>query len=311
MTGPVAAVVISPLIPPPTTAGLARGATRTKAKLIGDAMFSTVLFVATLVAVVSLGLLLLTIYQRGWARLAADPWAFVTNFVSRRPARAGVKAALVGSVYLMGLTALFSFPIGVGAAIYLEEFAPKNRLTNFIEANIANLAGVPSVVYGILGLGVFVRFFRLGEVLLVGGLTLGVMSLPVIVIASREAIRAVPSSIRQGAYGLGATKLQAARSLVLPAAFPGILTGTILALSRAIGETAPLLVVGAAVSIFRNPSGVGDRFSALPVLIYNWTGRPQAAFANAAAAAIIVLLAVLLAMNTVALFLRNRFSSRW
>ncbi len=276
-----------------------------------DAAFAGVLFAGTLVGVLVLAVLLLEIYQSGWDRLAADPWGFVTNFVSRVAPRAGIKAALVGSVYLMGLVALFSFPIGVGAAIYLEELAPRNRLAGFVEANIANLAGVPSVVYGILGLGVFVRFMQLGPSLLAGALTLSVMSLPVIIIAAREAIRAVPSSVRLGAYALGATRLQTVWGQVLPAALPGTLTGAILALSRAIGETAPLLVIGAAVSIFSVPEGVNDRFSALPLLIFNWTGRPQAAFAEAAAAASIVLLAVLLAMNAVAIFVRNRYATRW
>ncbi len=269
----------------PRTAALSRGTTRRSLGLALDGVFATTLFLGTFLGVMALGLLLWTIYDRGWDRLAADPGAFLGQFVSRFPARAGVKAALYGTLWLMGLTALFSFPIGVGAAVYLEEFAPRNRLTNFIEANIANLAGVPSVVYGILGLGIFVCFLDMGPSLLAGGLTLAVMSLPVIVIAARESLRAVPESIRLAAYALGATKWQTVRHHVLPAALPGTMTGVILSLSRAIGETAPLLVVGAAVSIFNTPDSVGDRFSALPVLIFNWTGRPQPAFAAAAAAA--------------------------
>lgn len=290
---------------------LKRGTTRRVGQLVLDAAFAWLLFVGTLLAVLVLFVLLLQIFDTGWDRLAADPIGFLTNFVSRLPRRAGIKAALVGSIYLMGLVALISFPIGLGAALYLEELAPRNRLANFVEANIANLAGVPSVVYGILGLGVFVRFASMGPSLLAGALTLSVMSLPVIIIAAREAIRAVPSSIRLGAYALGATKLQTVWTQVLPAALPGTLTGAILALSRAIGETAPLLVIGAAVSIFSVPQGLDDQFSALPLLIFNWTGRPQAAFAEAAAAASIVLLAVLLAMNAVAIFLRNRYATRW
>jgi phosphate transport system permease protein len=290
---------------------LRKGTTRRTGQLVFDAAFAWVLFVGTLLAVLVLGVLLLEVFRTGWDRLAADPMGFLTNFVSRIPRRAGIKAALVGSVYLMGLVAVIAFPIGLGAALYLEELAPRGRLANFVEANIANLAGVPSVVYGILGLGVFVRFAAMGPSLLAGALTLSVMSLPVIVIAAREAIRAVPSSIRLGAYALGATKLQTMWTQVLPAALPGTLTGAILALSRAIGETAPLLVIGAAVSIFSIPQGVNDQFSALPLLIFNWTGRPQAAFAEAAAAASIVLLAVLLAMNAVAIFLRNRYATRW
>ena len=292
-------------------AGLDRGASRTRLSLVLDAVAGFTLFLGTFLGVVALGLLLVTIYDRGWDRLAADPGAFFGNFVSRFPARAGIKAALYGTVWLMGLTALFSFPVGVGAAVYLEEFAPRNRLTQLVEANIANLAGVPSVVYGILGLGVFVRFLEMGPSLLAGGLTLGVMSLPVIIIAARESLRAVPESVRLAAYALGATKWQAVRYHVLPAAMPGTMTGVILSLSRAIGETAPLLVIGAAVSIFNTPDDVRDPFSALPVLIFNWTSRPQPAFAEAAAAASIVLLAMLLAMNAVAIFVRNRFSTRW
>jgi len=290
---------------------LRRGASRTAVKVVLDAVFALLLFAGTLAGVIALGVLLFTIIDHGWARLASDPGAFLSSYVSRLPARAGIKAGLVGSIWLMVLTALFCFPIGLGAAIYLEEFAPKNRVTDFVETNIANLAGVPSVVYGLLGLGVFVRFFRFGPSLLAGSLTLATMSLPVIIVAAREAIRAVPQSIRLGAYALGATKWQAVRSQVLPAALPGTLTGTILALSRAIGETAPILVIGLPVVIFTLPASPLDQASALPLLIFNWTSRPQPAFAEAAAAASIVLLALLLAMNAVAIFLRNRYSIRW
>jgi phosphate transport system permease protein len=290
---------------------LRRGATRTGAKILLDTAFTVVLFVGTVVGVVALATLIWTIVDDGWARLAADPAAFLTSYVSRLPARAGIKAALVGSAYLMVLTTLFCFPVGVGAAMYLEEFAPRNRVTNFVEANIANLAGVPSVVYGLLGLGVFARFLRMGPSLLAGALTLAVMSLPVIIVTARESIRAVPESIRLGAYALGATRWQTVRRQVLPAAMPGTLTGTILALSRAIGETAPLLVIGLPIVIFTLPNDLRDPVSALPLLIFDWTSRPQPAFAEAAAAASIVLLALLLAMNAVAIFLRNRYTIRW
>jgi phosphate transport system permease protein len=290
---------------------LRRGASRTGAKIALDLLFSALLFAGTLVGVVALATLIWTILDNGWARLADDPVAFLTNYVSRLPARAGIKAALVGSAYLMALTALFCFPVGVGAAIYLEEFARRSRVTNFVEANIANLAGVPSVVYGLLGLGVFARFFRMGPSLLAGALTLAVMSLPVIIVAARESIRAVPESIRLGAYALGATRWQTVRRQVLPAAMPGTLTGTILALSRAIGETAPLLVIGLPIVIFALPDDLRDPVSALPLLIFGWASRPQPAFAEAAAAASIVLLALLLAMNAVAIFLRNRYTIRW
>jgi phosphate transport system permease protein len=290
---------------------LGRGATRTGAKIFLDTAFAALLFVGTIVGVIALATLIWTIIDGGWERLLADPAGFLTNYVSRLPARAGIRAALVGSTYLMILTTLFSFPIGVGAAIYLEEFAPRNRVTNFVEANIANLAGVPSVVYGLLGLGIFARFLRLGPSLLAGALTLAVMSLPVIIVAAREAIRAVPDGIRLGAFALGATRWQTVRRQVMPAAMPGTLTGTILALSRAIGETAPLLVIGLPIVIFTMPNDVRDPVSALPLLIFDWTSRPQPAFAAAAAAASIILLALLLAMNAVAIFLRNRYTIRW
>jgi phosphate transport system permease protein len=283
---------------------LGRGSTRTAAKIFLDAAFSMVLFTGTIVGVVALATLIWTIFDSGWERLVADPAGFLSSYVSRLPARAGIKAALVGSAYLMVLTALFCFPIGVGAAIYLEEFAPRNRVTNFVEANISNLAGVPSVVYGLLGLGIFARFLRMGPSLLAGALTLAVMSLPVIIVAARESIRAVPD-------GIGATRWQTVRRQVLPAAMPGTLTGTILALSRAIGETAPLLVIGLPIVIFSLPNDVRDPVSALPLLIFDWTSRPQPAFAEAAAAASIILLALLLAMNAVAIFLRNRYTIRW
>jgi phosphate transport system permease protein len=290
---------------------LRRGATRTGLKIFVDAAFAALLFMGTIVGVIALATLIWTIVDQGWERLVADPAGFLSNYVSRLPARAGIKAALVGSAYLMALTALFTFPVGVGAAIYLEEFAPRNRLTNFVEANIANLAGVPSVVYGLLGLGIFARFLRMGPSLLAGALTLTVMSLPVVIVAGREAIRAVPEGIRLGAYALGATKWQTVSRQVLPAAMPGTLTGTILALSRAIGETAPLLVIGLPIVIFSLPDDLRDPVSALPLLIFDWTSRPQPAFAAAAAAASIILLALLLAMNAVAIFLRNRYTIRW
>ena len=290
---------------------LRRGATRSGLKILVDAAFTILLFVGTIVGVIALATLIWTIVDDGWARLMADPVAFLTNYVSRLPVRAGIKAALVGSAYLMVLTVLVCFPVGVGAAIYLEDFAPRNRVTNFVEANIANLAGVPSVVYGLLGLGIFARFLRLGPSLLAGALTLAVMSLPVIIVAARESIRAVPDGVRLGAYALGATKWQTVRRQVMPAAMPGTLTGTILALSRAIGETAPLLVIGLPIVIFSLPNDLRDPVSALPLLIFDWTSRPQPAFAEAAAAASIVLLALLLAMNAVAIFLRNRYTIRW
>jgi phosphate transport system permease protein len=263
---------------------------------------------ATLTGVVALAVLLVDLALDGLPRVDV---AFITSFASRFPERAGVKAALVGSVWILGLTALIAFPVSVAAAIYLEEYAPRNWMTRLIQLNIANLAGVPSIVYGILGLAVFVRTLGLGRSVLSGALTLSLLILPVIIIASREAIRAVPGSIREAAYGLGATRWQVVRTQVLPMAMPGILTGTILALSRAVGETAPLIMVGAVGFIAFTPKGVGDPFTVLPLQIYNWISRPQADFHEIAAAGILVLLALLLTMNAAAILLRNRYQSRF
>jgi phosphate transport system permease protein len=211
---------------------------------------------------------------------------------------------------MMGLTALFSFPTGVGAAIYLEEYAPKNWFTRILQTNIANLAGVPSIVYGILGLAIFVRYFALGRSVIAGALTLALLILPVIIIASQEAVKAVPTSLREASYGVGATKWQTIRHHVLPVALPGILTGTILSLSRAIGETAPLIMIGALTFIAFPPRSPMDPFTVLPIQIFNWTAKPQAEFHELAAAAIIVLLVLLLVMNATAIFLRNRYQKR-
>lgn len=231
---------------------------------------------------------------------------FLTEFPSRFPEQAGIKSALWGTVWLITLTAGFSIPVGVAAAIYLEEFSPKNRLSQLIEVNIGNLAGVPSIVYGILGLVIFVRFLALGRSVLAGSLTMTLLILPVIIIAAREALRAVPDSIRHAAFALGATRWQAVRAQVLPVALPGILTGVILALSRAIGETAPLVMIGALTYVAFVPEGPMDAFTALPIQIFNWASRPQADFHQLAAAGIIVLLVTLLLMNATAVWIRQR-----
>ncbi len=270
-----------------------------------SAVWSGLLIGATAVALGLLAVLLYDIIGDGWSWV---DWNFITSLPSRRPERAGLHPALMGSIWIMGLTALITFPLGVGAAIYLEEFATKGRLSRIIELNIANLAGVPSIVYGLLGLAVFVDLLRLGPVVLAGALTLSLLVLPIVIISSREAIRAVPDSLRQGALALGATRLEAVRSHVLPGAMPGILTGTILALSRAIGETAPLIVVGAVTYITFSPDGVDSRFTVLPLQIFDWASRPQADFRGLAAAGGIVLLVMLLTMNAIAITLRNRFS---
>lgn len=279
---------------------------RDRRRRIFGSLFAVLCGAATMVGVVTLIVLLTDIVIDGAPRLSGE---FITSFASRFPERAGIKAALAGSVWILGLTALIAFPVSVAAAIYLEEYAPKNRWTRLIQLNVANLAGVPSIVYGMLGLAVFVRALGLDRSIISGALTLSILILPVIIIASREAIRAVPDSIRQAAYGLGATRWQVVRTQVLPMAMPGILTGTILALSRAVGETAPLIMVGAVGFIAFTPTGLGDPFTVLPLQIYNWISRPQAEFREIAAAGILVLLLLLMTMNAAAILLRNRFQT--
>lgn len=254
-------------------------------------------------SVVLLAILLGDVIRKGhqWV-----DWQFLQSFSSRFAEKAGIKAALAGSLWLVGLTAGISIPVGVGAAIWLEEYATRNRLFRIIEINIANLAGVPSIVYGMLGLAVFVRWMALGRSLVAGALTLSLLILPVIIIASREAIRAVPDSLRHGSYALGATRWQTVRHHVLPVALPGIVTGVILALSRAIGETAPLVVVGALTYVAFTPEGPMDDFTALPIQIFNWASRPQAEFHELAAGGIMVLLLVLVLMNGTAALIRFR-----
>jgi phosphate transport system permease protein len=238
-------------------------------------------------------------------------WRFLTSGPSRNPERAGVLMAIAGTLWLMGLTALISIPLGVAAAIHLEEYATRNRINKFIEINIANLAGVPSVVYGLLGLAVFVRFFLtghefLGKSLISGALTLSLLVLPVIILTAREAIRSVPSSLREASFALGASRWQTIWRVVLPSALPGILTGVILALSRAVGETAPLIMVGAALMVTYLPNSPMDGYSALPMVIYEWSARPNPEFQRLAGGAIIVLLTLLLTFNALAVITRQR-----
>jgi phosphate transport system permease protein len=267
-----------------------------------------VFLAATCASIVALGTLLWTVLDRGIPWLS---WDLITNMPSRHPERAGLNSALFGTLWVISLTALIAFPIGVGTAIFLEEYAPRNRWTTALKVNISNLAGVPSVVYGLLGLGVFVNLLNVGRVVLAGALTMALLSLPVIIIASQEALRAVPLSLRQAAYGVGATKWQVTRHHVLPAAFPAILTGTILSISRAVGETAPVLVVGASAYIATRPSGFFDGYTVLPMQIYSWTQRSQDEFKNGLApAAIIVLLVVLLVLNSTAIILRQKYTRR-
>jgi len=276
-----------------------------------DMAFRVLLLAAVGVGVLSLGVLLFDVASDGLPKLSTG---FLTNFPSRIiPANSGVQSALVGTIYLMLVTAFFVVPLGVATAVYLEEYADRDRWWNrLIEVNIQNLAAVPSVVYGILGLAFIVRGpLSLGNVLLAGGLTLGLLVLPVVIIVAREAIRAVPPSIREGSLALGATQWQTIWKQVLPGSIAGIATGVILALSRAIGETAPLLVIGAAASPRFNPDGLLSDFTALPIQIFVWVQDPNREFVSLAAAAIVVLMVVLLLMNSVAIFLRNRYEQKW
>jgi phosphate transport system permease protein len=275
-----------------------------------ERLFKSLLVFYLLLSMAVLAILVIDVLKDGLGTL---DMSFLTNFPSAFPKNAGIQSAITGTLWLMAICAFFVIPVGVAAAIYLEEFADRLRWWNrLIELNIQNLAAVPSIVYGILGLAYLVRGpLDLGRSVLAGGLTLGLLVLPVVVISSREALRAVPSSIRDGAMGLGATRWQAIWHQVLPAAIPGVATGAILSLSRAIGETAPLIMVGAATFIAFNPTGLDSPFTALPLQIYSWISSPQQEFKILAASAIIVLLLLLVAINSVAIFIRNRFEKQW
>jgi phosphate transport system permease protein len=262
------------------------------------------LFLATVFGVVVLLTLLVDVAVDGYAYLSGD---LLTNNPSYQPEDSGVLSAVVGSLWLIGLTAAFSVPVGVASAVYLEEYATDGWFRRIIQVNIANLAGVPSVVYGILGLALFVRFAGFSNSLLAGALTMSLLILPIIIIATQEALRAVPRGLRENAYALGATRWQVIKGHLLPTAAPGILTGVILSLSRAIGETAPLIVIGALTSARFLPRSVMDNFSALPLQVFDWTSRPQPEFQGLAAAAIIVLMGMLLLLNLSAILLRNYY----
>lgn len=274
-----------------------------KAK-ITDQVFKYVAFTFTLFALAILVVLLFDIFSKGLSRI---DWNFFRNLPSRHAERSGILTALAGMISLLFFTILIALPIGILAGVYLQEYGKKNRLAKIIEINIANLAGVPSVIYGILGLTVFVRIFKLGNSLIAGALTLSLLILPIIIVATREAIRAVPNSIREASYGMGATKWQTTRRVVIPSALGGILTGIILAISRAIGETAPLLVIGALVYVPFIPEGPRDQFTTLPIQIFNWTSRPQAEFIVNAAAGIIVLLLITFLLNGIAIYIRSKW----
>lgn len=268
--------------------------------------FKALVFVATIVGVAFLGVLLFDIGRDGIPRLNMD---FITSLGSSNPETAGMYAGIIGSLWLISLTALVAVPLGIGAALYLEEYANDNWLTRIVEVNISNLAGVPSIVYGLLALGIFVNYLGSltgGTSIISGAAALSLLILPVIIIATREAVRSVPGKVREGAYALGATRWEVMRDHVLPMSLPGAMTGTILALSRAIGETAPLIVVGAAGFMTFTPNGPTDRFTAMPIQIFGWTSLPQEGWVAVAAAGIVVLMVVLLLMNSIAITIRNR-----
>ncbi|CAD2077043.1 phosphate transport system permease protein PstA [Phocicoccus schoeneichii] len=277
-------------------------------RLMKNSFMKMLFLFSTLIGLVVLVVLLGTTLLDGWKYLTVD---FFTNFSSSRPSRAGIKGAILGTLWLMAFTTPIAIFLSVGTALYLEEYAPKNKFTKFVETNIANLAGVPSVVFGLLGLTIFVRQFGLGNSVIAASLTLSLMIMPVIVVASQEALRTVPLAVREASIGMGASKWQTVSRIILPAAIPGIITGIILAISRAIGETAPLVVIGIPVALLTTPSSPLDSFQALPMQIYNWVKMPQAEFQNLTAAAIIVLLALLLMMNFVAIIIRNKYSKRF
>jgi phosphate transport system permease protein len=272
-----------------------------------DMVFQAAALAVLVVALGSLAVLVGTVWSEGIGRL---DWQFLTSFPSRRAESAGIYHAIAGSLYVIALTAALALPIGVAAAVYLEEYGGRSPVARFIELNIANLAAVPSIIYGLLGLGLFVRAMGMGRSVLAGAATLALLALPVVILSTREALRTVPSSIREGSYALGATKWQTIWYQVLPMALPGILTGLILSLSRAIGETAPLITIGALTYIPFAPDSIWSPFTVLPIQIFNWVSRPQAAFQENAAAGILVLLALLLTMNAIAIVLRDRFQRK-
>ena len=281
---------------------------RMTSRLTINMVFKFFFLLTTLFALLALGILFYRIISQGAGYITPE---FFQNYGSRFPEKAGIKAALVGSIWLMVVVAPVSLILGVGTAIYLEEYAKKNRWNDFIRMNISNLAGVPSVVFGLLGLTIFVRALALGNSVLAAGFTMSLLILPVIIVASQEAIRSVPSEVREASYGMGATKWQTIIKIVLPSAIPGVLTGAILALSRAVGETAPLVVIGVPVIIHFLPDGPLSQFTALPMQIYEWAKRPQVDFQYVAAAGILVLMIFLLFMNAIAVFIRNKFQKRY
>jgi len=270
-------------------------------------VLNVILIITLVIALTGLIALLAEVLIKGL------PWVsknLIVNYPSRHPEQAGLLSALMGTVWVMACTATISIPIGIGAAVYLEEYAPKNWFTKLIEVNISNLAGVPSIVYGLLGLALFVQILALGRSVLAGALTMSLLILPIIILTSREAIKSIPTTYREAAFALGATRWEVVSNVILPSAFPGILTGTILAMSRAIGESAPMIAISALVYLTFVPSGPMDRFTVLPIQIFNWVSRPQEGFRGIAAGGIVILLAVLFIMNAVAVYLRIKYQRR-
>jgi len=273
-----------------------------------DRIFFVGFLLAILIGVAGLAALLIDVLIDGLGFLN---WKFLTNYASRKPLESGILAPMAGTVWVVGLTAIFTVPVGIGTAIYLEEFARKNRLTRLIELNISNLAGVPSVIYGLLGLAVFVQFlFNGSRNLTAGALTMTLLILPIVIIASQEAIKAVPSSYRDAAYAMGATRWQVVKTVVMPQAVPGMMSGIILALSRAVGESAPILIISSLVWVTFVPTSPDSKFTVLPLQIFTWVSQPQEDFRSIAAAGIIVLLLILLGMNAVAIWIRNKYQVR-
>jgi phosphate transport system permease protein len=308
----------------PSTSDLVRQTIQGRRTGFGDIAFPAGLLLALLLSLLFLATLLVDVFVRAWDALSSRGWSLVANPITLNADTAGLWQSITGSLALTAVVAVIAFPIGIGTAVYLEEYARDNRLTRFINTNIRNLAGVPSIVYGILGFTIFVRFVRAvgagggvaGKNLLAGGLTLAALVLPIVIITTAEALRAVPAAIREAGFGVGATRWEVIRHHVVPYAAPGILTGTVLTLARAFGETAPLLLVGAATGFFTvGSAGLIDRaagpYTALPVTIFSWARQPGDEFRSLTAAAIVVLLVVLLTANAAAIILRNRFERKW
>lgn len=277
---------------------------RIRKRRIKNSIFHGILLACTMFGIVMLAVLIIDLLIKGLPWLSGK---FITSYPSILPDRAGIFPALIGSLWIIALTALIAFPIGVGTAIYLEEYAKEGKFTEFIKLNIANLAGVPSIIYGILGLTVFVRTLGMGRSIIAASFTMALLVLPIIILSSQESLRTVPSSLKQASYALGTTKWQTVTGVILPYSIPGILTGTILGISRVLGEAAPLIVIGAVGYVSFIPEGFMDQFTTLPIQIFNWSSMPKAEFEHLASAGILVLLGILLLVNSIAIVLRNKY----